>query len=503
MFGRYRPELLSLIAGASLPLAFAPLNLFVLAVAAPALLFVLWRETTPLRAARLGFLFGLGMFGVGVSWVYVTMHIFGRMAPPLAVIATAMFVSALALFPAAVGYCQARLGQLPQTARYLVVMPVLWVLLEWARSWVLTGFPWLNLGYSQMLTPLRHIAPWLGVYGVSYLVALSAGIFAWAWSTRERKTMISSAAALAILWLLPLLLAQIQWVRPVDGPLRIAMVQGNVAIQDKWRPEFRDNILNMYLNMSQQVRDADAIIWPEGSIPTYLQYLDPVFIGVLRQEAEKYGTDFMFGTIELDSARNGVYYNSAVVLGKKPGIYRKVHLVPFGEYPPLDPLFRWVMQSMQIPMANFTAGPAGQQMLSLAGQPIATSICYENVFGEELIHMLPRATLLVNISENAWYGNSLAAYQLVQMAQMRSLEFGRPVVRADNAGPSVAIDHLGHIQKTTRPFETRVLMASVQPMTGATPYVQAGNYPVLAWLLLSLFALCFHYRQVLRPRPRS
>jgi len=494
MFGRFRPELLSLIAGASLPLAFAPLNLFVLALLAPATLFVLWRDATPMRAARLGFLFGLGMFGVGVSWVYVTMHVFGRMAPPLAVIATAMFVSVLAAFPALLGYTQSRLRQFPLALRYLVIMPVLWVLLEWVRAWVLTGFPWLNLGYSQMLTPLKYYAPWLGVYGVSYFVALSAGVFAWLWCQRVRKVMFISATVLLALWLAPLLLSQIQWVTPVDRPLRIALVQGNVAIQDKWRPENRDNILNMYLNMSQQARDADAVVWPEGAIPTYLQYLDPVYLGTLRQEAAKFDTDFMFGTIELDSGRNGVYYNSAVVLGKTPGIYRKVHLVPFGEYPPFDPLFRWVMQSMHIPMANFTAGPEGQKLLTLAGQPIATSICYENVFGEELIHMLPQATLLVNVSENAWYGNSLAAHQLVQMAQMRSLEFGRPVVRADNAGPSVAIDHLGRIQKTTRPFEARVLMASVQPMSGATPYVLSGNYPILIWLLLNL-VLLYGYRR--------
>lgn len=496
MFGRYRPELLSLIAGGSLPLAFAPLNLFVLALIAPAALFVLWREATPMRAARLGLLFGLGMFGVGVSWVYVTLHVFGRMAPWLAVIATALFVTVLALFPALLGYGQARLRHLPLKLRYLLVMPILWVVLEWVRSWIFTGFPWMNLGYSQMLTPLRHFAPWLGVYGVSYFVALSAGLLAWLWCNRQRKTMVLSAIILGVIWLAPLLLSQLQWVTPVDrSPLRIALVQGNVAIQDKWRPENRDNILNMYLNMSQQARDADAVIWPEGSIPTYLQYVDPVFLGVLRQEADKYATDFMFGSIELDDRRNGVYYNSAVVIGKTPGIYRKVHLVPFGEYPPLDPLFRWIMQSMHIPMANFTAGPPGQKLLTLAGQPIATSICYENVFGEELIHMLPRATLLVNVSENAWYGSSLAAHQLVQMAQMRALEFGRPVVRADNAGPSVAIDHLGRIQKATRPFETRVLMASVQPMLGATPYVRAGNYPVLAWLLLNLLLLFWYSRR--------
>lgn len=494
MFRRYRPELLSLVAGASMPLAFAPLNLFFIAIAAPAILFMLWRDATPLRAARLGLLFGLGMFGVGVSWVYVTMHVFGRMAPWLAIVATAMFVSVFALFPAILGYGQARLKQFPISLRYLAAIPVLWVLLEWVRAWILTGFPWLNLGYSQISTPLKYYAPWLGVFGVSYFAVLSAGIIAWAGCAWDRKTLLRATVQLGAIWILPLLLSQIHWVTPVDGPLRIALVQGNVPIQDKWRPEYRDNILNKYLNMSQQARDADAIIWPEGSIPTYLQYLDPVYLGVLQQEADKYATDFLFGSIELDSGRNGVYYNSAVVVGKKPGIYRKVHLVPFGEYPPLDPLFRWLMQSMHIPMANFTAGPDGQKLLSLAGQPIATSICYENVFGEELIRMLPQATLLVNISENAWYGNSLAAYQLVQMAQMRSLEFGRPAVRADNAGPSVAIDYLGHVQRATRPFEARVLMTSIQPMSGATPYVLAGNYPILFWLLLNL-SLLYWYRR--------
>jgi apolipoprotein N-acyltransferase len=486
---RYRAVIVAIISGALLPLAFAPFHFFPLAILSPAVLFYLWQHSGRRRSALLGFVYGFAAFAVGVSWVYVTMHVFGNMAPALAVFATIIFVSYLAGFYALLGYLQARFTSRSLFLRYVLMLPAAWVLMEWVRGWLLTGFPWLDLGYSQLLTPVGKIAPWLGVYGVSYFVALTAGLLVWAWLAHRRR--IGAGVALLVLWTLPLLLSNWTGIYPIDKPIPVALVQGDIPLTEKWLPAQRERILNKYLEMSRTARDARLVVWPEGAVPAYLQYLDSQFIQQLRKEASLFNADFLFGVLEVDEAGNGTYYNSAARIG--PGdtpiaTYRKSHLVPFGEYPPLDPLFRWLMQSMNIPMANFSPGSRKQGPMTLAGEPAAISICYENLFGSQMVHMFPRARFLVNISENAWYGDSFAPHQLVEMAQMRSLEFGRPSIRVDNSGPSVVIDAQGRIRARTEQFVSTVLTASIQPTAGSTPYVHWGDSAIVGWLLLMLFA---------------
>lgn len=481
---RYRVALASLAAGALLPLAFAPFHLAPLALVSPAILFRLWRDTDKRQSAWLGFFYGLGVFAVGVSWVYVAIHVFGKMAPALAVVSTFLFVSVLATFYAALGYLQAYFRASPLFLRYAMVLPALWVLLEWLRGWVLTGFPWMQLGYSQLHMPIADIAPWLGVYGVSYLAVLTSGLLVWAAMQRQQKIYIASGIAVLFTWVLPLALSQWQWTAPVGQTIKVALLQGNVPLMKKWHPTHRDKIIEQYLEMSRSARDADLIIWPEAAMPAYLQYVDEAVIRQIQNEARLYKTDFLFGVLELDQSYNGVYYNSVASIGSHNAIYRKTHLVPFGEYPPLDPLFRWVMQAMDIPMSSFSAGAKTQRPMTVAGQQVAVSVCYENLFGAEQLRLLPRATLLVNVSENAWYGDSLAPHQLVQMAQMRSLETGRPGIRVDNAGPSVVIDAGGRIRARSEQFRQTVLTATLQPMSGATPYVRWGNSAIIGWLLI-------------------
>jgi len=486
----YRAGLIALVAGAILPLAFAPFYFFPLALVSPAILFYLWRDSDTRVSAWLGFAYGFGAFGVGVSWVYVTMNVFGRMAPPLAALSTLLFVSGLALFYALLGYLQARFRLPSRFLHLVVVLPAGWVLLEWLRGWVLTGFPWLHLGYSQTMSPLGEIAPWFGVYGVSYLVILTVGLAVWAWIVRARRSMITAAAAILFIWIAPLVLGLVQWVQPAGKPIRVALVQADVPLQKKWQRNYRGSIINRYLELSRSARDADLVIWPEAAVPSYLQYLDPAILRQLQTESKLYSTDFLFGILELDETNPGAYFNSVARVTVEDGgsaVYRKSHLVPFGEYPPLDPLFRWLMQSMRIPMSDFSAGAPTQGPVKVAGHSAAITICYENLFGQELLHAFPQAELLVNVSENAWYGRSFAAPQLVQMAQMRSLETGRPTIRVDNAGPSVVIDADGRVRGRTEQFTEVVMASTVQPMSGATPYVRWGNSLVLGWLVLLLF----------------
>lgn len=474
-------DVAALAGGLLLPLAFSPFNLFPLAVFSPALLFVLWRDASPGRAALRGFLYGLGMFGLGVSWVYVSMHHYGNMPAPLAGFAVLLFVAGLSLYPMALGWIQARIFSKQESLHVIVTLPALWVLFEWIRGWFLTGFPWLNLGYSQVGTWLGGYASWSGVYGVSLSCAMSAGLLAWI-AHEPGKFLKRGLPLLLVIWAGGWFAGKIDWVQPVDKPLRVSLVQGNVPLDIKWRPENRSAIMKRYFDMSVGAPRSDLIVWPEAALPAYLDEVDSGYLANLRRISQYLHVDFLIGVVERDKDRRH-YYNSVISISPHPGIYRKRHLVPFGEYPPLAPLFSWLMKNLHIPMSDFSPGPPDQAPLYAAGQKIGVSICYEDAFGEEVIRELPQATLLVNVSEDAWFGDSFAPHQRVEMARMRAREAGRPVLRAANTGPSVVIDYRGNVTARVPQFRRYVLSASVQPMQGATPYVRFGNIPVVILLI--------------------
>lgn len=475
-----RADAAALVAGLLTPLAFAPFNLFPLAALAPATLFIAWRGATPARAAWRGFLYGLGMFGVGVSWVYVSLHTFGNMIAPLAALAVLLFTAGLALYPAALGALQARFPAPSIGAHFALLLPAAWVLFEWVRGWFLSGFPWLALGYSQVDTPLAGYAPWFGVYGVSLAVAATAGVLAAGWFDRTRALRVW-VPMLALVWLGAWGLGAIEWVRPAGEPIRVALVQANVPLVLKWNPDRRQAILDNYISLSERAAKVDLIIWPEAALPGYLEQFGPELIPRLHRLVDARGADLLFGMIERDADKRR-YYNSVVGIGDTSGRYRKRHLVPFGEFLPLPALFEWLIRYLHIPMSSFSAGDLEQPLLSAAGHMLGISVCYEDAFGEEVMRALPAAALLVNMSEDAWFGNSLAPHQRIQMARVRALEAGRPMLRAANTGPSVVIDHRGVVRARSPQFEPHVLTTSAQPMRGATPYARLGNGPLMALL---------------------
>ena len=479
-------DVAAVAAGLLLPLAFSPFDLFPLAILAPALLFVFWHQASPGRAAWRGYLFGLGMFGVGVSWVYVSMHLYGNMPAPLAGFAVFLFVAGLSLYPAFLGWLQARLFPKTGSWHFIVVLPALWVLFEWTRGWFLTGFPWLNLGYSQVATALAGYASWLGVYGVGFFCALSASLLA-AGARAPEKFLKRFLPLFVVIWVVGWIAGKFEWVQPANKPLQTTLIQGNVPLDSKWQPGSRRAIMDRYLALSMQAPRSDLIVWPESAIPAMLDEVEPAYLENLQRLGRAAQTDFVVGVVERDS-KDRRYYNSVISIGASPGIYRKQHLVPFGEYPPLDPLFRWLMRSLQIPMSDFSAGPPDQPPLMAAGQKIGVSVCYEDAFGEEVIRTLPQASLLVNVSEDAWFGDSFAPHQRLQMARMRALETGRPMLRAANTGPSAVIDHRGEVLARSPQFQMYALTAMVQPMQGATPYVHFGNWLVMSLLVFIVVA---------------
>lgn len=470
-------------AGLFAVLGFAPFPLFPFAVFALAALFVQWQRTEDARAAaRLGFCFGLGLFGAGTGWIYIALHDYGDMPLVLALPATGLFAALLAGFPALAGYAQARVGA-PAWARAALVMPAAWVLLEWLRGLLFTGFPWLAFGYSQAASsPLAGYAPLLGVYGVSLVVAVNAGLLAVLWQRKGR--LGATLAALAVLWFGGEVLRGVEWTQAQGEPFKVSLLQGNIPQELKFREEKLIGTLETYRRMTLQ-SDARLIVLPESALPLLRHELPENYAAILRDHARRNGGDLLIGAFERSQER---YYNSVFTLGvAESQSYRKNHLVPFGEFIPLRPVMGWfINEVLSIPMSDLARGGAAQPPLKVAGQKVAVNICYEDVFGEEIIRALPEATLLVNVSNDAWYGNSHAAMQHNQISQMRALETGRMMLRATNTGATSVIGRDGKVQRMLPQHEEGVLTAQVQGYAGSTPYVRWGNAAVLILLAAML-----------------
>jgi len=470
-------------AGAAAVAGFAPAGWSALAPLSLALLAHLWLSAeSPRRAARLGFLFGLGHFGLGVSWIYVSLHDFGDMPAPLAALATVLYCAYLALFPALVGSLQARLG-VGRTARLLLVIPALWTVSEWLRGWLLGGFPWLAQGYAQIDAPLAGFAPLLGVYGVSLALALLAGLLVLL-ATAKDRARFSAAAGIVLLLATGGMLRTVEWTAAAGEPLQVALVQGNIAQSLKFDPARYAATLETYGRLVEQSQ-ARLTVLPETAIPRFLDAVDARYLDRLARHARAQNGDLLLGVPLSD--RSGRYFNSVVTLGvSPPQSYSKSHLVPLGEFVP--PEFGWIVHVLRIPLSDFSRGPESPEPLAVAGERVAVNICYEDAFGEEIIRQLPQATLLVNVSNVAWFGDSLAPEQHLQISRMRALETGRSMLRATNTGVTAIIDPHGKVSGRLPQFTEGVLEGTVQGYTGATPYARFGNAAALALAAAFLLA---------------
>ena len=459
-------------------LAFAPLGFFPLALLTFAVLVHFWMGATPRRAFWSGYAFGLGLFGAGVSWVYVSMHTFGGMPLPLAALATFLFCAFLALFPAAAGWLQARVPAHPYF-RACLLIPAAWSLIEWVRSWIFTGFPWLSTGYAAVGWPLQGYAPLVGVFGLSFITVSLAGM-GWLLFRRERLLVLATtfigiiAAGQA--------LRQVHWTEPAGEPVSAALLQGNIEQDLKFRPERYATILATYVRLAESTR-AKLVVFPETSIPRFLDRIEPDFLARLESVAKRNGGDLLLGVPY--RTRSGEYFNSVISLGSSPAqAYHKSHLVPFGEFIPAG--FGWVLSVLQVPLSDFSRGGHDQPPIAAAGQRVALNVCYEDAFGDEIARRVREATILVNVSNVAWFGDSLAPAQHLQIARLRAVETGRMHLAATNTGITAAIDRDGRVLARLPQFAEGRLEVSAQGYTGATPYARYADWPVVIVSLLLL-----------------
>lgn len=477
------PYLYAALLGAFTTLGFAPFYGWPVPLLSIAFLHLLQADRTPHQSAVVGYTFGLGLFGSGVSWVYISLHTFGGMPAIMAGFATLMFCAFLALFPAVALWLTTKTD--PARKHAWLVLPAAWLITEWTRGWLFTGFPWLSLGYAHTpSSPLIGWAPLCGIYGVGALSVMSSVLLtraleqAISWSSRLRRLTLA---------LTPILiggLLHLTWTptSPAGQELAVSLLQGNIQQDLKWDPQRVGQSLTTYADLARSSQ-GQLIIMPETAIPLFAHQVDSDYWRMLKQTAQSRGGDILLGIPQREGAH---YFNAVISVGSAPTQqYRKSHLVPFGEFIPLG--FQWILQWLHIPMSNFGRGTPDQPPLTVAGQQVAINICYEDAFGEEIIRSLPQATLLVNVSNDAWFGASLAPYQHLQIAQARAIEIGRPLLRATNTGVSAIIDHRGRILSKSQLFERTALEGRIQGRQGSTPYIWWGNGLVVG---LALFILC-------------
>jgi apolipoprotein N-acyltransferase len=479
-----RAAALALAAGAVSVCAFAPLNLWALALLCPAALMLLWEQASPRRAAFLGLCFGIGTFGVGTWWLYISIRQFGAAPLWLTLLLMVLLVLAMAGFYALLGWLSARLLPPAGAARWLAGLPALWLLIEWLRGWFLSGFPWLSLGYSQTDTWLRGFAPLQGVYGLSALLLLGAGALVMALRGSGRACLLA-AAVLALPWPVGWLLARHEWTQPAGPPVTVAVLQGAIPQDEKWQAENIEPTRLLYAALNERVLGARLIVWPESALPQLINEPPvPEYLDRVHARARLQGSDIAMGVIrEADNQQD--YYNSIMIMADKVSFYDKRHLVPFAEYFPIPAFVRAWLRLMNLPYSDFTPGRDDQPPLAAGGMTLAPTICYEDAFAGAQRRLIAPADALLTVSNDAWFGRSWARYQHFQIGRMLALTAGKPLIRAANDGVSALVDAHGAVTARASEFRAAVLQGTVQPRQGLSPYVRYGGWPILSLAALA------------------
>ncbi len=481
--------------GAITVFGYAPFNLWPLAIACLVLQLFFFVTSNQKHAFWQGWLYGIGYFTLGASWVYISVHRFGGASIFLSVILTALLILGMGLYYGVAAYIMRRWLHRNFTINCLCAFPAMWVLAEWARGHWFTGFPWLILGYTQTSGPLSAYAALFGVYGISLLLCITAGAITCFLFRLPERSYIWAIVLLAAIWLGSMILDDVYWTHPESSPMQVSIIQGNIPQKNKWNPELAGDIINTYIRMTKPYWSSNLIVWPEAAVTVLPQQAEALLMPV-RDKAISHNSSILYG-IPLYDTHLGRYYNGALIMGRHGGIYRKRHLVPFGEFFPMKKTFSWVYNELSIPLSDLSAGPQEQRLLQADGIFIAPYICYEIAFPSEVARHLNDANLIAVLTDDSWFGDSLASPQHIQMAQMRAEETGRYVIFASNTGPSVLIDAQGTITASTAQDQQTVLTGSVTPMTGTTPYLISTDH--LMGVGLSLLLLI----NILTETPKS
>jgi apolipoprotein N-acyltransferase len=484
--------ILSLLAGGLTTLAFAPFDLNWLVFLTLAVPFYLWNRLTAKQAAVSAWLYGLGLQCTGVSWIYYSLHVHGSAPAIFAALLIFLLCCYLSIYTALAAYTVNRFLPTQPVLRLMIFYPASWVLFEWLQGYVMTGFAWMQLGYTQIDLPLSGFAPVLGNHAIGGLVAICAGALALLvdrYSRINLKLASSIILPVFVLWLAGDLLKNINWTQADGDTVRVSVIQGNIPQKDKWKLHMKQPTMALYRDLSLAQQDVDLIIWPETAVPDYWHRVGP-YIRSLREEMAKRDTDLLLGLFVKNE--NKRVLNSVVSLNGD--VYKKRHLVPLGEFIPLRFLIEFFNRFVKIPMSDIASGEDDQPLLTAAGVPLGINICFEEAFARDVIRDLPEAKILINVSNDAWFEDSIEPHQHHVIARMRALEAGRYMIRSTNTGITSFIGPHGEVIDQLPQFETGVLKGEVQPLSGATPFVRWGDLLIVGICSLLLLVAGFKNR---------
>ncbi len=494
----YLGVFVSMLAGGLTTLSFAPWFWWPLGVLGCAVLAITLNDVNVKQAFWRGWSYGFGLFITGVSWVYISMAEHSNTAVWLSLLMTISFAAFIAFFYALFGYAYKRWVSSHALGNTLGFAAI-WVLGEWFRTWFLTGFPWLFLGDAHLNSPLSGWAPVVGTLGITFMVALTGAVLAQA--VQKRSEMHKGYWLVLLPWVLGPLLASIEWTQPTGRAIKVAAIQGNVPQDFKWKTEAIEPTLKDYSYATWAVADADLVVWPETAITLLLNDAQYV-LDQLTKQAKADETNLITGIPYLHSPLKTVaspYHNSVIGVGLAEGIYHKQKLVPFGEYVPFAEYIRGVIDFFNLPMSSFSRGSSDQGPLKIKvdGQwySVAPFICYEIVYPNLVAKLAAQSEILVTISNDAWFGRSIGPKQHMAMAQMRALETGRYLIRSTNTGITALVDPKGKILKALPTYEQGTLVGEAKLMTGNTPFMLLGYWPVVLFAFLLAAVINFRSRR--------
>jgi len=477
-----------LVGGAIFPLGLAPFDIWPAVMISMAILFQSLTHTTAKQAFFNSLVYGFGLFIAGASWLYISIHEYGFIPAPLAILATTLFCLFLALIFAAPFAVSSLIPQTPLS--WILGLPAIWVISEWVRTWMLTGFPWLYAGYSHTSTWLNGWAPIGGVLLLSFISALGAMLLVSIFNGRVKlRTTQPLMTSIAILVVSGYFFQSVEWTESTDELLTVTLIQPNIPQNEKWSPKKQQLILKQLSTQTEAHWGRDIIVWPEAAVPTLPQRI-PNFMSQMTDRANDSGSTLLTGIITYD-INNKKYHNSVLAIGENSGLYNKTRLVPFGEYVPLESVLRGLIKFFDLPMSSLAIGASNQPLFSIKEQLISTAICYEVVYPNLVARNSRGASLILTVSNDTWFGNSIGPLQHMQMVQMRALENEKPIIRGTNNGISGLVDHKGQIYKRLEQHSITELSGVVQARKGSTPFSTTGSWPTVlislllcAWLII-------------------
>lgn len=487
MSGSYIKRLLpNALAGVALCAAYAPFSWFVIAPPLIAIVLFAWSRESTRGALAGGWVFGFAYFCASCHWIYFSVHEYGHAPAIFALLVVVLLAAVLALYFAGLAYCVRYMASMPFMLR-AIVWPSLWSAAEWLRGSAVSSFPWNLLGQTLVDSPLSGLLPVFGVYGSGWLLVL-IGVLLFE-CVRRRRWSLSIPPVLIVLS--GVLLAQVQWTQEKGEPVPAALLQANVPQTVRFNKQYIRSAIREYADMTRQAPDRALVIWPEAAVPLLYDRLEQSLLHPLVGELAERGGHLLGGFFVREEKR---VYNSLVYFDGTRQFYHKRHLVPFGEYMPGRFLLNWIRYWVHIPMSDLSAGDL-PPILDIGEHSVGVAICYEAAFTELVSDTMPEANYFIHLSNDAWFGDSSAARQHLQIARMRALEFARPVLRVTTTGISAIIDHRGRILKQSRQHSKEALIGRIQPRHGLTPYAMWRHWPVMPVLIFTLIIFGYYYRK--------